>query len=121
MLPGRTYTPDEIKSILWRGRWWLLLPLAFGLSLMPLIASHLPTLYRSETVLMVIPQRIPDSYVRSTVTDSVQDRLFSISDQILSRSRLERIITEMDLYPQERRINTMEDVVTRMRRDIGLP
>ena len=120
MLPGRTYTPDEIKSILWRGRWWLLLPLALGLSLMPLIASRLPTLYRSETVLMVIPQRIPDSYVRSTVTDSVQDRLFSISDQILSRSRLERIITEMDLYPQERRINTMEDVVARMRRDIGL-
>ena len=61
--------------------------------------------------MMVIPQRIPDSYVRSTVTDSVQDRLFSISDQILSRSRLERIITELDLYPEERRINTMEDVV----------
>ena len=95
MLPGRTYTPDDIQNILWQGRWWILLPFALGLSLTPLIASHLPKSYRSETVMMVIPQRIPDSYVRSTVTDSVQDRLFSISDQILSRSRLERIITEL--------------------------
>ena len=120
MLPGRTYTLDDLKAILWRGRWWVLLPFAIGLSLTPLIASYLPRMYRSETVMMVIPQRIPDSYVRSTVTDSVQDRLFSISDQILSRSRLERIITELDLYPEERRINTMEDVVGRMRQEIGL-
>jgi polysaccharide chain length determinant protein (PEP-CTERM system associated) len=120
MLPGRTYTSDELKNILWRGRWWILLPFAFGLSLTPLIASHLPKSYRSETVMLVIPQRIPDSYVRSTVTDSVQDRLLSISDQILSRSRLERIITELGLYQEERRINTMEDVVALMRRDIVL-
>jgi polysaccharide chain length determinant protein (PEP-CTERM system associated) len=120
MLPGRTYTPDDIKSILWRGRWWILLPFALGLSLTPVIAAYLPKLYRSETVMMVIPQRIPDSYVRSTVTDSVQDRLFSISDQILSRSRLERIITEFGLYTKERRVSTMEDVVVLMRRDIDL-
>jgi uncharacterized protein involved in exopolysaccharide biosynthesis len=121
MLPGKTYTPDEIKSILWRGRWWILLPFAVGLALAPVIASYVPELYRSETVLMVIPQRIPDSYVRSTVTASVQDRLFSISDQILSRSRLERIITEFDLYPSERRASPMEDVVATMRdRDIEL-
>jgi polysaccharide chain length determinant protein (PEP-CTERM system associated) len=118
MLPGRIYTPDDIKGILWRGRWWILLPFALGLAMTPVIASYLPKLYRSETLLMVIPQRIPDSYVRSTVTDSVQDRLFSISDQILSRSRLERIIIDYGLYPEERRIETMEDVVGRMRLSI---
>jgi polysaccharide chain length determinant protein (PEP-CTERM system associated) len=121
MLPGKTYTANDIKSILWRGRWWILLPFAVGLALAPFISARVPKLYRSETVLMVIPQRIPDSYVRSTVTASVQDRLFSISDQILSRTRLERIITEFNLYPQERQVVTMEDVVARMRsRDINL-
>ena len=121
MLPGKTYTPNDIKSILWRGRWWILLPFAVGLAAAPFISAKVQKLYRSETVLMVIPQRIPDSYVRSTVTASVQDRLFSISDQILSRTRLERIITEFDLYPEERKVVTMEDVVARMRRrDISL-
>jgi protein tyrosine kinase modulator len=117
MLPGRTLTSDDIKRSLWRGRWWVILPFTAGLALVPFIASYVPEEFRSETVIMVIPQRIPDSYVRSTVTASVQDRLFSISDQILSRSRLERIITEFDLYPEERRAGTMEDVVTRMREE----
>jgi polysaccharide chain length determinant protein (PEP-CTERM system associated) len=121
MLPGKTYNVDDINSILWRGRWWILLPFAVGLALAPAIAARVPKLYRSETVLLVVPQRIPDSYVRSTVTATVEDRLFSISDQILSRSRLERIITEFDLYPEERRRSTMEDVVAMMRsRDIVL-
>jgi uncharacterized protein involved in exopolysaccharide biosynthesis len=121
MLPGKTYTPDDIRTILWRGRWWILLPFAAGLAFAPVIASYVPELYRSETVLMVIPQRIPDSYVRSTVTASVEDRLIAISDQILSRTRLERIITEFDLYPEERRVSPMEDVVETMRgRDIEL-
>jgi polysaccharide chain length determinant protein (PEP-CTERM system associated) len=121
MLPGKTYTPDDIKAILWQSRWWILLPFAAGLALAPMIASYVPELYRSETVLMVIPQRIPDSYVRSTVTASVQDRLVAISDQILSRTRLERIITEFDLYPEQRRVSPMEDVVETMRgRDIVL-
>ncbi len=57
-----------------------------------------PTKYRSETLIMVVPQRVPDSYVKATITESIEDRLPSISEQILSRSRLERIITDMDLY-----------------------
>ena len=115
MLPGKTYTPDDIQRILWRDRWWILVPFAVGLAFAPFIASRIPELYRSETVIMVIPQRIPDSYVRSTVTASVEDRLFSIGDQILSRSRLERVITEFDLYPEERRLSPFEDVVALMR------
>ena len=35
-------------------------------------------------------------------TEKVEDRLPSISDQILSRSRLERIINDFKLYPELR-------------------
>ena len=45
------------------------------------------------------------------MTESIEDRLPSITDQILSRSRLERIILEMDLYKAERARQVMEDVV----------
>ena len=41
---------------------------------------------------MDVPQRVPDSYVKATITESIENRLPSISEQILSRSRLERII-----------------------------
>jgi polysaccharide chain length determinant protein (PEP-CTERM system associated) len=68
---------------------------------------------------MVVPQRVPDSYVKSTVTATVEDRLPSISDQILSRSRLERVISDFGLYEELRRKAPMEDVVRQMRLDIG--
>ncbi len=69
---------------------------------------------------MVIPQRIPDTYVKPTVTGSVEDRLPTINDQILSRSRLERIINDFDLYKEQRATGLMEDVVQKMRTDIDV-
>ena len=83
------------------------------------VAHYLPNRYRSETVILVVPQQVPESYVRSTVTSRIEDRLQSISQQILSRTRLERIIQDFNLYERERQMGIMEDVVERMRtRDI---
>ena len=42
----------------------------------------------------------------------------SISQQILSRTRLERIIQDFDLYKEERRTGVMADIVDRMRKNI---
>ncbi len=67
---------------------------------------------------MVVPQRVPDNYVKPTVTQTIDERLPAITDQILSRTRLERIIQEMDLYKTERARTVMEDVVAQMRKDV---
>jgi polysaccharide chain length determinant protein (PEP-CTERM system associated) len=121
MLPGKSLTTADVISALTRHRWLILFPLAIGLAIVPAIARYLPETFRSETLILVIPQRVPDSYVKSTVTASVADRLPSISDEILSRSRLERVINDFGLYPGLRASAPMEDVVSRMRRDIGSP
>ena len=121
MLPGKTIKPEDIIGILLQHRWLILLPFGIGLALVPVIAERVPKVYRSEAMIMVVPQRVPDTYVRSTVTESVEDRLPSISDQILSRSRLERVINDFDLYKGLRATQPMEDVVGRMRQDIGSP
>lgn len=118
MLPGKKYTPEEIVQILLK-RWWLILaPAVVGLAAGIFVFTRIPVQYRSETLIMVVPQRIPDSYVKSTVTARVEDRLASINEQILSRSRLERIISDFDLYRPLRERAVMEDVVQRMRSDI---
>src|SRR5439155_11579708 len=49
---------------------------------------------------------------------SIEDRLRSVSEQILSRSRLERIIQDFNLYVETRRKLPMEEVVEKMRDDI---
>ena len=112
----RTYTLNEIVSVIARRRWLILVPFAFGVAIAPLLARYAPERYRSEALILVIPQQVPDNYVKPTVSESVEERLPAITDQILSRSRLERIIQEMDLYKAERAREVMEDVVQTMRR-----
>ena len=118
MLPGRKYTPEDLIGILWNRKWLLLVGGCLFTGLAFAISLRIPNQYKSETLILVIPQRIPESYVRSTVTTRIEDRLRSIGQEILSRSRLERVITEFDLYPEERKLLPMEVVVEQMRTKI---
>jgi len=118
VLPGHRYTPEEVLRIIWHRKWLLILPLVVGVTASFGYARRMPNLYTSETTILVVPQRIPETYVRSTVTGGIADRLATIKDQIMSRSRLERIILDLDLYPEQRRTGIMEDIVAGMQRDI---
>ena len=62
-----------------------------------------------------MPQQIPESYVQPTVRIRLEDRLAAFNQQILSRTRLEQIVREFDLYASERKTQLMEDVIERMR------
>ena len=119
MLPGKTYAPEDFVRIASRRKWAIVLPFVIIALTTVVVAHYLPNRYRSETVILVVPQQVPESYVRSTVTSRIEDRLQSISQQILSRTRLERIIQDFNLYERERQVGIMEDVIERMRtRDI---
>jgi len=120
MLPGRKYTPEEILRILRRRIWYVLVPFAVIAAGTGLWARSLPNLYRAETLIMIIPQRVPEAYVRSTVTTDIDQRLFAIQQQILSRTQLERLINEFDLYPRLRREGVMQDAVEQMQKDIRI-
>jgi polysaccharide chain length determinant protein (PEP-CTERM system associated) len=80
-----------------------------------LVASALPDRYRSEALLQVTPQQVPENYVKSAVSQRLDSRLPAMEQTILSRTQLEQIIQEFNLYPKERKRLIMEDVVERMR------
>ncbi len=115
----RTHTLQDVGRLLVRRRWFILIPFAVGLAAAPVLARYAPERYRSEALLLVIPQQVPTDYVTPTMTQTIEDRLPSITDQILSRSRLEQIIQQLELYPAERSRQVMEDVVQKMRLDVS--
>lgn len=115
MLPGKRYTPEDILRMVWRRKWIILLPTILIGAGTAIWSSFLPDRYLAETTIVVVPQRIPQTYVRSTVTAELGERLNTISQQILSRTRLERIIEEFNLYESQRRTMIMQDIVERMR------
>ena len=75
----RTLNPEDMLRAVVRRRWIVLIPFAIGVAAAPILARYAPARYRSETVIMVVPQRVPDNYVKPTVTEKVEERLPSIT------------------------------------------
>jgi polysaccharide chain length determinant protein (PEP-CTERM system associated) len=82
------------------------------------VIYRLPAVYRAETLILVESQKVPEKYVTATVHADVQDRLATISQQILSSTRLQKIIDDFGLYREERSRLAPEEVIERMRQDI---
>jgi polysaccharide biosynthesis transport protein len=116
--PGRTL--EIARDALVRRRWLAGLTLAAGVVAVLSVVSFLPDVYRSSATVLIDRQQIPDDLVRSTVTSDLEIRLHTISQEILSRARLEALIERFSLYPDLRRRAPVEEVVERMRDDVSL-
>jgi polysaccharide chain length determinant protein (PEP-CTERM system associated) len=81
--------------------------------------QQMPNIYTSYSVIGVKPQKVPESYVRSTVTGDIRNRLSTLSNEILSTTQLQKIIENLKLYPEERKKLAREDVTAKMRKDIA--
>jgi protein tyrosine kinase modulator len=76
--------------------------------------------YRSGTLILVEQPTMPKDYVTPNVSDDLQERLQSITQQILSRTRLLQIIGQVNLYKDGRGQVTPDEKVERMRKDIEI-
>jgi polysaccharide biosynthesis transport protein len=80
----------------------------------------LPVRYKSSTLILVEQPTMPKNYVEPNVTDDLQNRLQSITQQILSRTRLLLIIDKLRLYEDGHRQITPDEKVELMRKDIDI-
>lgn len=111
----------ELAWAVWNRRKWLaILVFAGSFSAAVSLITFLPSLYRSTTTVLVERQLVPETFVRSTVTSELETRLHTISQESLSRSRLEGLIARFGLYSDLRESVSPEEIIERMRRDIQL-
>jgi len=107
-------------SIVRRRHLQFLVPLFLGWLAVWGASWVLPMRYKSSTLILVEQPTMPKNYVEPNVTDDLQERLQSISQQILSRTRLLLIIDKMHLYGGGRNPATPDDKVEHMRKDIDI-
>lgn len=117
---GRELTPADYIAML-RRRWVLIVvltvvgpPLAYG------IARALPTKYKSQTLVLVEPQSVSTTIVPQVDTVSINERLASMQQEILSRTRLEPIIRQFGLYQKDVKRKSMDELVARLQKQIEI-
>jgi polysaccharide chain length determinant protein (PEP-CTERM system associated) len=120
VVPGKKYKPEDLLGMAWARRWFIVVPFLLALAGAVGYAMTQPNRYRAQTAIIITPQQVPTNMVQSTITTTLADRLQMIRQQILSRTRLERIIEEFNLYPEMRANRIMEDVIEVMRNDIDV-
>ena len=97
-----------------------LIPLFVGWALVWGASWVLAPRYQSTTLILVEQPTMPRDYVTPNVNDNLQERMQSITQQILSRTRLLHIIDQLDLYADARSQPSPDQKVDRMRKDIDI-
>jgi polysaccharide biosynthesis transport protein len=118
--PAESLNPAQYWGLVRRRYWYFLGPLFVGWLVVWGASWFLPSVYKSGTVILVEQPTMPRDYVVPNVADDLQERLQSITQQILSRTRLLHIIDELNLYANGRDRYTPDDLVERMRKDIDI-
>ncbi len=120
-VPSRSL--EEYWDIVRRRRWWIFLPLFICWALVWAVSWLLPATYRSEALILVEQQMLPEHYVLLNVTVNPQDRLQSMTQQILSRTRPQATIDHFEVYSKRRTASALldsGDAVEQMRKDIKI-
>ena len=119
--PVETIKPEQIIEIVIRRRWYIIIP--FCLLMIAGICSIfvLPKIYTSSTLILIQPQKVPEEFVRSLVSADLDSRINTISQQITSRTNLEKIIKEFNMFPKPEHDRVfMEDKVEAIRGRISI-
>ena len=114
----RELTPQDYIAMI-RRRWVLIVSLAIiGPALAYGVSRFLPVRYKSQTLVLVEQPTVPSEFVKPVDTSDISQRLASMQQQILSRSRLEPIIHQLGLYSNEISQVPIEDLVARLQKAI---
>lgn len=114
--PGLQHYLEVLK----RRRMLFLVPLFAGWLVVWTASWLLPPRYKSSTLILVEQPTMPKDYVVPNVAENLQERLQSITQQILSRSRLMHIVEELNLYSADRSKLSPDEIVDRMRKNIEI-
>ncbi len=101
-------------------RWRVVAGVAGGVLLASvMLAALLPNRYEAYTTILIEPQTISNEIIEAGVAQTdMNARLHLMTIQILARTRLSRIIDDLNLYADESTEMTREEIIDLMRADI---
>lgn len=112
------FGPYEILNMLKRRFHWILICTIVCMGITSVTVWKWPDEYKADTLILVDPQKVPERYVTATVSMDVGGRLSTINQQLMSSTRLQRVIETYNLYVPLKGRKTQEEIIEQMRKDI---
>jgi protein tyrosine kinase modulator len=95
----KAFSLEDYLSILRYRKWLLIVPL-ITLTLVTAVGSQfLTNFYRAQTTILVSTGDVAEEIIPSSVTGSIEDRVRTVREQILSETLLLSVIDTYNLYP----------------------
>ncbi|MBN1905428.1 MAG: hypothetical protein JW927_10055 [Deltaproteobacteria bacterium] len=107
-------------NIALKRKWWIIITFLVSIlgGMTYLIVT--PKIYEAQTLILVQAQRVPEEFVRSIVSTTIDDRLKTITQQVTSRTNLEKIISEYGLYTSSGNDMLIDKKVEKLRQLISI-
>jgi polysaccharide chain length determinant protein (PEP-CTERM system associated) len=120
MIPGKSYKPEDLLRAAWRRRLMIVVPIVLSAIGAGLWSFTQPNEYRSETTLLVTQPSGAGGLMAGTEVIPLEDRLYTIRQQVVSHDRLVELADSTGLYQDWRKAHPTGDVAERMRRDVSI-
>ncbi len=114
-----SYAKDIVDMAI-RRKWLILSLMILGVAVGGTMAWLKKDVYRSSTVILVEQQKIHEKYVPSVVGGSAAERVSTITQQVLSRTNLQKVIDEFQLSPDTVKRDGYESIIKGLRRNVKI-
>jgi polysaccharide chain length determinant protein (PEP-CTERM system associated) len=110
---------EDALEILERWKWWIAAGALVGAMLGVGLCFVLPPKYESITVILVEPQKVPEEFVRSAVTQEVGYQVNSLRQRVTGYTNLNKLIDNLgaDRFDPDGE-STREDLMNEIRRNL---
>jgi len=110
----------EYLRVILMHKWQALIGASVCMLVLCVIIAKLPNEYEGTTTILVDPQQVPEKYVSPAVNSDPGERLNTITQQILSRTRLASVINMFNLYSDSLGQLSQDELVEEMRDHIRI-
>jgi succinoglycan biosynthesis transport protein ExoP len=117
----RPFHPLDYVSVVRRRKWWLIVPLVVCVIAGVLLAAFLPKTYMAEAEIGVAAPTLSPEILAGVSSLDSEERQRAISQQLLSRTVLERVVREEKLSPSRPTDEVVGWLRNRVKVDVPAP
>lgn len=114
--------PGMLSAVysIWQRRYLLGFVALLGTGIGVVMFRSWPKSYKAQALILIEAQKVPDKYVQSVVSTDSTERLAAISQEVLSNTRLQKIVDDFHLFRNTTSQLYPEEILDLMRKSITI-